>query len=65
MAGKLKGYCMKTKQSEEFAVVEIVKNKRGGFMAKGTTAEGNKMCAMLSEANAVAAIESGEATKNY
>jgi len=65
MVEKLVGYCMRTRKPEEFAVVEIVKNKRGGYMATGTTAEGHKMCTMLSETKALAAIEAGIATKNF
>jgi len=62
---KLTGYCMKTKKQEEFETVEIVKTKRGGYMAKGKTAEGNTMCVMLSEAKALAAIEAGIAKKSF
>jgi len=65
MSEKLTGYCMKTKKTEEFATAEIVKTKRGGYMAKGKTAEGNSMCAMLSETKALGAIESGVATKSF
>lgn len=61
----LKGYCMKTKQQEAFVKASIEKTSKGGYMAKGETAEGHKMCAMLSEANALKAIESGLATKGF
>jgi hypothetical protein len=62
---KLTGYCMKTKRREEFATVEIVKTKRGGYMAKGKTAEGYPMCAMISEAKALEAIKAGIAKKSF
>lgn len=62
---KLMGYCMKTKQKEEMVVAEIVKNAKGGYMAKGETKEGNKMCVMLNEANALKAIKDGVATKGF
>lgn len=65
MSSLLSGYCMKTKQKENFASAEIIRTKKGGYMAKGKTAEGNSMCAMLSEAAAMAAIEAGQATKNF
>lgn len=62
---KLTGYCMKTKKTEEFAEVEIVKTVRGGYMAKGKTATGHSMCAMLSEQKALNAIAEGVATKSF
>ena len=62
---KLIGYCMKTKQKEEILNAEIVKNAKGGFMAKGQTKDGNKLCAMLSEAKALQAIKDGVAKKAF
>ena len=62
---QLTGYCMKTKQKEQFASAVIEKVGNGKFMAKGETKEGNKMCAVISEANANEAIEKGFATKGF
>lgn len=65
MSEKLIGYCMKTKQKEELVEAQIIKTAKGGYMAKGKTAGGNAVCAMLSEANALKAIENGVATKAF
>jgi molybdopterin biosynthesis enzyme len=65
MSEKLIGYCMKTKQKEEFAEAEITKTSKGGYMAKGKTKEGHSMCAMLSEANALKAIKENVAKKGF
>ncbi len=62
---KLTGYCMKTKQQEEFVNAEIHKTAKGGYMAKGSTVDGHKMCAMLGEAKALEAITAGIATKCF
>lgn len=62
---ELTGYCMKTKQQEAFVSAVIEKTAKGGYMAKGETKEGHKMCAMLSEAKALEAIEAGLATKGF
>lgn len=62
---KLMAYCMKTKQKEEVVNAEITKTERGGYMAKGETKDGYKVCAVLSEANALKAIKDGVAKKAF
>ena len=54
-------YCMKTKKKETMVNAVIEKTKNNGYMAKGETAEGNKMCAMMSKETADAAVKSGHA----
>ena len=44
----------------------ITQTKKGGYIAKGTCAKsGATLCAILSKDKALAAIESGEATKGF
>ena len=62
---KLIGYCMRSKKKEEILDAQIVKNAKGGYMAKGVTENGDKLCAMLSEANALQAIKDGVAKKAF
>jgi hypothetical protein len=62
---KLMAYCLKTKQKEEMLNAEIVKTKKGGYMAQGTTKDGHKMSLMMSEATALKAIKDGTAKKAY
>lgn len=62
---KLMAYCMKTKKKEEMVKAEITKTERGGYMAKGETKDGHKVCAVLSEANALQAIKDGVAKKAF
>jgi hypothetical protein len=62
----LTAYDLKRKEKNvPFTECTIVKTSRGGYMAKGVNAYGNKMNAMLSEAKALEAIEKGIATKGY
>jgi hypothetical protein len=62
----LTAYDLKAKQKDvPFTEVTIEKTSRGGFIAKGFNAAGNKMTTMLSEAKALAAIEAGTAKKGY
>ncbi|NQZ14536.1 MAG: hypothetical protein HRT94_06920 [Alphaproteobacteria bacterium] len=60
-------YNVKTK--EKGVVMQnpiITQTKKGGYMAKGTCAKsGATLCAILSKDKALAAIESGEATKGF
>ena len=60
-------YNVKTK--EKGVVMQnpvIYQTKKGGYMAKGTCPKsGAKLCAILSKDKAMAAIESGEATKGF
>lgn len=62
---KLVAYCMKTKKKEEMLKAEITRTTKGGYMAKGETIDGNKMCAILSEENALKAIKEGTAKKAF
>ena len=64
---KLTAYCLKTKEKNTpfEGSPEITKTKKGGYMAKGVDAAGNKMCAMLNEAKALTAIEDGVAVKGF
>jgi hypothetical protein len=62
---KLMAYCLKTKQKEEMLNAEIVKTKKGGYMAQGATKDGHKMSLMMSETNALNAIKEGVATKAF
>lgn len=62
----LTAYDLKRKEKNvPFTECAIVKTSRGGYMAKGLNAYGNKMNAMLSEAKALEAIEKGIATKGF
>jgi len=63
--GNLIAYCLKTKKHEEMVEATISINKKGGYMAKGITAEGNKMCKILSKVDAEKAINEGIAKKGY
>lgn len=60
------GYCVKCKEKGvELTGAAIHQTAKGGFMAKGKHAKcGTTVCAMMSEANALKAIEDG-ATKAY
>jgi len=66
MSNQLTGYDLKRKEkSVPFTEASIVKTSRGGYMVKGLNGYGNKMNVMISEANALAAIENGQATKGF
>ena len=66
MSTTLTGYDLKKKEKNvPFTEATIVKTSRGGYMVKGINTYGNKMNVMISEANALAAIENGLATKGY
>jgi molybdopterin biosynthesis enzyme len=63
---QLVAYDLKAKQKEvPFVEVTISKTSRGGYIAKGTNASGNKMTTILSEAKALAAIEAGIAKQDF
>jgi molybdopterin biosynthesis enzyme len=63
---KITAYCMKTKTKNVTMLnAKITKTSRGGYMAQGDDGKGNKMTTMLSEANALAAIKSGDAKKGF
>jgi hypothetical protein len=60
------GYSMKDKKKMPFkGTPEITKNSNGGYMAKGETEDGNKMCVTISKENALKAIENGQASKGF
>jgi hypothetical protein len=62
----LTAYDLKAKQKDvPFTEVTIEKTSRGGYIAKGVNASGNKMSTILSEAKALAAIEAGTAKKGF
>lgn len=61
---KLIAYCMKTKSKEEMLNATVQK-KGNKYFALGETKDGNKMSLILSEANALKAIENGLAKKGY
>ena len=62
----LTAYCMKTKEKNvPLQEAVITKTARGGYMAQGNDGKGNKMVTMLSEANALAAVKDGVATKGW
>jgi len=65
MAQKLIAYCLKTKQKEEMLEAKISKTKRGGYIAKGVTAKGDKVSLIMSESNAQNAINEGIAKKDF
>ncbi len=57
----VKGYCVRCKEKgKQMTDAEIVRNARGGFMAKGKCPDCNtKMSVMLSKDNAEKAIKEG------
>ncbi len=62
----IKAYCLKTKEKNvpmHDAVVS--KTARGGYIAKGNDGKGNKMSAIMGEANALQAIKDGVAKKEF
>ena len=65
MAKELIAYCLKTKKKEAMQNAVITKTSRGGYIAKGETTEGHKMSLILSEVNAIAAVNDGAAKKAW
>jgi hypothetical protein len=62
----IKAYCLKTKEKNvPMQDAVISKTARGGYMASGNDGKGNKMAAIMSEANALKAIADGVATKGF
>lgn len=58
--------CMKCKSQQKMAEPLMTKTSRGGYMAKGKcSACGCGMCKIMSEADALKAVSSGEAKKSY
>lgn len=66
MAYVVRAYCMKTKEKNvPMKNAVISRNSKGGYCAVGDDGRGNKMAAILSEANALQAIKDGTAKKNF
>lgn len=65
MSEKITAYCLKTKKTEEMLEATVTMTSKGGYMIKGVTADGNKMCKMVSKTNAEKYINEGVATKGY
>ena len=62
----IKAYCLKTKEKNVPMHDAVVTNTaKGGYMAGGHDGKGNKMAAILSEANALKAIADGVAKKGF
>jgi len=64
---QLTAYCLKTKtKNTPFDGKPLIEQtKKGGYMAKGVDAAGNKMCAMLGKDKALKAIKDGMAEKAF
>ena len=50
---------MKLKSKQPFVDPIISKNAKGGYVCKGETKDGHKMCAIMSKDKAEAAVASG------
>jgi len=62
----INGRCMKCKDTRDMKDVKMTMTSRGGYMAKGKCVEcGCGMCKIFSKDNALAAIESGDAVKDF
>ena len=62
----IKAYCLKTKEKNvPMHDAVVTKTVRGGYMAGGHDGKGNKMAAIMSEANALKAIADGVAKKGF
>ncbi len=62
----IKAYCLKTKEKNvPMQKAVVTKTARGGYMAAGHDGNGNKMAAIMSEANALKAIADGVAKKGF
>ncbi|MBN1275588.1 hypothetical protein JXA12_04845 [Candidatus Woesearchaeota archaeon] len=61
----VQGYCVKCKKKGVTITGAVIHTTpKGGFMAKGTCPDcGTTVCAMMSKANADAALAAGEATR--
>ena len=63
---KIFAYSLRTKTKNVLMLEAIVsKTSRGGYIAKGVDEHGNKMSAIMSEVNALAAIASKDAKKGF
>ena len=62
----IKAYCLKTKEKNvPMHDAVITKTSRGGYLAAGNDGKGNKMAAIMSEANAMQAIKDGVAKQGF
>jgi hypothetical protein len=56
------GYCVKCKEKGvELQDAKMTRTAKGGYMAKGKHSCGTTVCCIMSEANAKAAIQNGDA----
>ena len=63
---QITAYNVKTKEKNVPMLDAVVKKTaKGGYMAQGHDGKGNKLTSLLSEAKALAAIESGNAQKGW
>lgn len=59
---EITAYCMKTKEKNVKMLNAVITiTAKGGCMAQGVDANGNKMTTMLSKANAELAVKAGNA----
>lgn len=63
MAKSLQAYSIKQKKMVDFKGKPSINKNGNRFMAKGEDDKGNKLSAIMSAANAEAAIKAGTATK--
>ncbi len=62
----IKAYCLKTKEKNvPMQDAVISKTAKGGYIAKGHDGKGNKMSAIMGEANALQAIKDGVAKQDF
>ena len=62
----IKAYCLKTKEKNvPMHDAVVTRTAKGGYMAGGHDGKGNKMAAIMSEANALKALADGVATKGF
>ena len=57
--GKIRGYNVKEKEMQVIENPVIEKTAKGGYMAKGLSKGGSKLCAILSEAKAKEFVKAG------
>ncbi len=66
MSNAITAYNVKTKEKNvPMQDAVISRTAKGGYIAKGHDGKGNKLTALLSEANALAAIKSGAAKQGW
>jgi hypothetical protein len=65
MAQELMAYCLKTKKKEELLEGVVTLTSKGGYICKGVTADGHKLCAIMSKVKAEEVISLGLAKKGF